>query len=139
MQPYNTRETITRKMVNDRLTEFEKTRLPAEGPEPGLLDKANPNKIGSRKDKRKKVWLLEYKWLNEDDFKKYHTRQLFGSPKYSTEWQNERWNKKFRDERTARDHFRSFNGHGLGTFWDRTTGREYRLRNTETGEIITLP
>lgn len=137
------KERLSRKMAKDRIATFEQglevdaafcwEREPHLDPDQTTLDKAIPQTPGRRSGKKgKKIWRMEYQWRSAEDFKKYAWWFFERKEGYS-----DSWNKldSFISPRSASDHFRSMRP---TTYWDCVSGRNFRIRNLQTGEVIQL-
>lgn len=123
---------ITRKMSNDRLHEWSKTNAPDEHPEPMLLDKASPAAVKKSRARKKKVWHIEWQWQNINMFKLYH-HKAWKTGDFSDKWQAQLFGGKFVTLADAENSFKTLKP---TQYFDRFSGRNWRIRNIETGEII---
>jgi hypothetical protein len=125
------KDRISRKMQHDRLHEWNKTHHPDEFPESSFMDKAVPNSDHKSTKSKKKVWWLEFQWKSEKDFNIYKKDWWFFLTEkvYNEEWRKNTFGNKFVRLQDLENSFRTMN---------QIEGRNWRGRNTETGEIKTL-
>lgn len=91
-----------------------------------LFSKEKP---GNRKNKKSdRPWVMQYKWLSEE-----HFRRLSWLQKYNPDWIT------YYDKYTDVDHALQQLSKELRSFFkEKFAGREIRLYNKDTGEILPL-
>lgn len=134
---------IPRPAVKERLNHWVQTHpafnfeLPdAEAsPEADLVDKARFKLAGKGTPRKKeKIWYLEYHWMSKDHHAK-HKSWLLRNQAYTSQWTRNTFGHKFMTLAGAQDHFKTMRP---TTYFNDIEGRDWRIRNTRTGEIYTL-
>jgi hypothetical protein len=94
-------------------------------------------------NKKSKDWIIEYKWKSLEEYNKY-PKMWYRTDVYSEDWRPIKYSNKFHTSKSAIqsiDQFmkvaQSYHKNDLLTgFYDDRFGKEYRVRNIKTKEII---
>lgn len=90
---------------------------------------------------KKKYWVLESRWLSFSDYEKYTPKVFKNKEGFTTEWGNTyKFATKFFTPQGAKDHYAAAKKDDeRDSWWAGTLGREWRIRNIVSHEIILIP
>ncbi len=118
----------------DPLTHFELSGVD-EYPEELLLDKARAKLLHKQSKKKEKIFIVEHQWQTESDFVKYAYHKWYGEEVFSDSWRSSRWGAKYTTLEGARNYLKTLRPDEK-EWRNEVTGRNFRVRNTETGELF---
>lgn len=94
-------------------------------------------------NKKDKPWIIEWKWKSEKDYHTYPDITFFNKKPYTDKWQKRWFQNKFSTAKAALESLKSdlkYLDQPKDSFWEKwhnhLRGKEFRIRNTKTGEII---
>lgn len=141
---------ITRPVVKERLDTWTKKRSskqewlekrfneqdtrPDEFPETIVLDKAKPVLLNKPGKKEKKTFSIEYQWKSLHDFNTIKKRWSMRNDVYSDKWQSHHGGKFT----TLVGAYSSYKTMKMTTYYDPISGRNWRVRDTATGETFNM-